>query len=420
MLGPAEASIVARDPQLPGLRLLLDEQRLADWVSEQLGRPTLVRRRHLRYKPGTSCVVHLDAGGRPLLVSARRRDEVAKDDKTRERAAAGSLVGAHTGLGVLAGSPIIDRDLPGVALLADRERRTRLLARWPVAEIADPDLEPVLLRYKPHRRWVGVLPGRDGRGLLLRVHRPAVTAGAAAALLALQGTGVDVPRMVGQSRRRGVLAVEFVPGRTVHDAGPAGYEAAGAALAGLHRLGGDGLPKARVGADEQSVRAAAEHLGLLLPEVAQRADRLAHRIIARMPAASAASADDVPVHGDFSADQVVVAPDGRITLIDLDSACLGAPGADLGCAAAALARDEALGRLTASEHDAALASLHEGYRDAGGPATSEPVAVHTGAHLLRRAVEPFRLGLTPAWPDAALDLLVRAEAALDHGIGGGR
>src|SRR5699024_1419777 len=64
MLPPAEQSLVDRDPDLPGLALLLDRDRLTRWLGSLLGRSVTVRRHHLRYKPGTSCVLHVQASGR--------------------------------------------------------------------------------------------------------------------------------------------------------------------------------------------------------------------------------------------------------------------------------------------------------------------------------------------------------------------
>src|SRR5690625_6225450 len=84
MLPPAEQSLADRDPDLPGLALLLDCDRLTRWLGSLLGRPVTVRRHHLRYKPGTSCVLHVEAGGRPLLVAATARSEAAKHAKRSE------------------------------------------------------------------------------------------------------------------------------------------------------------------------------------------------------------------------------------------------------------------------------------------------------------------------------------------------
>lgn len=428
MLTAAEESLARRDPALPGLGLLLDEERLAEWLSPALGRVVRVHRRHLRYKPGTSCVMSADADGQVLLLTAHPPANTVKHVKTRERAGR-ALVSEQPALGVLAATPAADRDLRALALLADAESRRRLVGRLLGAGAwAGPVADPAPLRYKPHRRWVGVLTAGAGDPVLLRVYRREAARAAAAALAALEGGMPRTPRLLGRSRRHGALAVEFLAGSPLDRpagvrAGPvAGYAEAGGALARLHRRTGIPLPVRPVDADVAAVRDAARQLGALLPELAVPACETADRIAACLvrpgePGAVGRSVEvpAVPIHGDFSPDQAVRAPDGTVGLIDLDSAALGDPAADLGCAAAALSRDVALGTVSVPEATARLTALLAGYAAAEGPAGVERARVHAAAHVLRRAVEPFRLGLTPDWPDAARELLACAEAALDSG-----
>lgn len=407
MLPPAEQSIVARDPDLPGLRLLLDSDQLSRWLTELLGRPVTARRRHLRYKPGTSCVLHVDAGGQPLLVSATAPNDGAKHAKTLERAG-GAVIGTDLDLQVLVATPAADRDLPGVALLTDAARRPLLLHRLlGSGHQVDPDLEPTLLRYKPHRRWVGLLPTYTGERVLVRVQRLAAARAAAVSLVALTAGEPRTPRLMGFYERRGVLAAEYLRGNPAQTAPAAVLAPVGRALAVLHRRTCPALPERGLSAEAQQVQDAAGQLAVLLPDLAEHANSLADRVVRRLTALPELR---VPVHGDFSADQAVIGPDGRAGLIDLDSAGLGDPAADLGCAAATLTADVVLGRLTEVERQHRLAALQRGYADGGGPAEPDRVSVHTAAHLLRLTAEPFRLGQTPHWPQAARTLLAAAES----------
>ncbi|WP_168211906.1 phosphotransferase family protein [Ruania zhangjianzhongii] len=409
MLPPAEQSLVDRDPDLPGLRLLLDSERLTHWLTSLLGRPVTARRRHLRYKPGKSCVLHVDASGQALLVAATAPSEAAKHAKTLERSA-GSIIGTAPDLQILVGTPAADRDLPGVALLTDADRRPLLLHRLlRTGAQVDPDAEPTLLRYKPHRRWVGLLPTYSGDHIVLRVQRPAASRAAAAALAALVAGEPRTPRLIGFYERRGVLAAEYLRGNSAQSAPAEVLEPVGRALAALHRRSCPALLEQPLSAEARKVRAAAGQLGALLPELADRAADLAGLITARLTTLPEVR---VPVHGDFSADQAVIGPDGRPGLIDLDSAGLGDPAADLGCAQATMIQDVVLGRLTDTEQQHRLAMLHAGYVAGGGPADADRVPVHRAAHLLRLTAEPFRLGQTADWAGAADALLTEAETAV--------
>ncbi|WP_277050579.1 hypothetical protein [Ruania albidiflava] len=406
MLPPAEQSLVDRDPDLPGLALLLDRDRLTRWLGSLLGRPVTVRLHHLRYKPGTSCVLHVQAGDQALLVAATARSEAAKHAKTLERSA-GSIIGTDPGRQVLVGTPAADRDLPGVALLTDPAQRDRLLGRLlRHGPVVDPAVEPVLLRYKPHRRWVGLLPSATGEHVLLRVQRPAATQAAAHALTALAGTAPRTPQLLGCHPRRGALAAAYLPGTTAQEAPAEAVAAVGRALAALHHHPSRTLPQRRADADAEQVRAAADQLAVLLPHLAVRAHHLAEQVAALL---TVAGGQPSCVHGDFSLDQAVIGPEGEAALIDLDAAAVADPAADLGCAGAALVRDRVLGARTEADQQRRLTALHQGYTAARGPARTDRVRGHTAAHLLRLTAEPFRLGQVPDWPAAAAALLTEAE-----------
>lgn len=407
MLPPAEQSLVDRDPDLPGLRLLLDPAALTHWLSGLLGRPVTAQRRHLRYKAGKSCVLHVDAGGQALLVAATAPSEAAKHAKTLERSA-GAIIGTAPDLQVLVGTPAADRDLPGVALLTDSGRRPLLLHRLlRTGPQVDTDAEPTLLRYKPHRRWVGLLPTHSGDHVLLRIQRPGPARAAAASLAALVAGEPRTPRLIGFYERRGVLAAEYLRGNPAQSAPAEQLRPVGRALATLHRRSCPALPEHPLSAEAQKVRAAGDQLGVLLPHLADRSAELGAVVADRLAALPEIR---VPVHGDFSADQAVIGPEGQPGLIDLDSAGLGDPAADLGCAQATMTQDVLLGRVSDTEARHRFTMLQTGYTDAGGPAHADRVAVHLAAHLLRLTAEPFRLGLTCDWAQAAEALLTEAEA----------
>src|SRR5699024_3710561 len=115
--------------------------------------------------------------------------------------------------------------------LADPAQRERLLGRLlRHGPAVDPASEPALLRYKPHRRWVGLLPTVTGEHVLLRVQRPAATRAAADALDAVAGAALRTPQLLGCHARRGALAAEYLPGTTAQEAPAEAVAAVGRAL----------------------------------------------------------------------------------------------------------------------------------------------------------------------------------------------
>ncbi|GIG35216.1 hypothetical protein [Cellulomonas pakistanensis] len=427
MLSPGDATLVARDRDLPGLAVLLDDDALA----ERLGSP--VRRRYLRYKPGVACALALDVDGHRAFALTVAADAAPKLDKTVRKAPPGSLLAVDPAARVVVARPPADRDLPALARIA-RDLPGALGGLLPGVDLAGATLAP--LTHKPQRRWVGLLTPVGGPPVVLRVHRPdearAVVA-AARALAAGEPTagtpGAEpgaaaawTPVLRGADPDGGLVAWTWLPGTSLHDAlaaagaaagGPAaadgraaadGLAAAGAALAALHRRPPGALPGRGPGADAADLTSAAAAVARLVPGLGARASALADRVAAALAAGPAPA---VTAHGDFSVDQVVVGPDGRTGLVDLDAATAAEPALDLGSGVAALHAAAVLGALPADAGSQAPALL-AGY---DGPVDPARLRAHAAGGLLRRAVEPFR-SCSPLWPEQTERVLGLAERQL--------
>ena len=415
MLLPADEALVRRDPDLPALALLLDDVGLGAWLANESGTPVRWRSRYLRYKRGTSCVVAGDLetadGVRPAFASAYAGDALEKVTKSLRRAPAGSVLGTDPSRGLVAATPAADRDLPGLAVLDDERARRRALRKLLGDRAGVRGAQIRALSYKPQRRWVGVVRLRRGSVTVLRVYRPAAARRAVDAIRVCAAED-GIPNLIGAQLAKGIAAIEYVEGDRLPPHGTADEAAeraairsAGATLARLHRARDLAL-QARGKAAGHAVMSAADQLVALLPDQADDVRRLSAKVSGRL-----LNTEQVllPIHGDFSLDQVVIDESGTARLIDLDEAHLGDPSADLACASAALARDVVLGRLSADLAATWLRELHEGYAAVADPPPDERLAVHTAAHLLRRAVEPFRLRQTADWPTAVRGLVVRAD-----------
>lgn len=114
------------------------------------------------------------------------------------------------------------------------------------------------------------------------------------------------------------------------------------------------------------------------------------------------------IHGDFSADQVIL-HDGIPVLIDWDQMAAGDPGQDLGSFLARLDAQAIEGALSAEAAGAAGAALCEGY--ALGAALPANLTPHRARGLVLLATEGFRRR-DPDWPRRTERLLARAEALL--------
>lgn len=376
-LADAEAvrALAARDPALPALGALLDPDRLADAVGET------VRVTRVRYKPGASVVLAVDDGGEHRWITTHA--DAAKAEKTRTRAQrAGYEIDPVPGIaGALAGPVFADRELASV-VRGLRRMRPELVEGAQV------------LRHNPHRRLVL----RAGEKVVKIAAETRGEAGRIAAVTALAGAGVPV--LVPDSAGPGVTTTTWwgrgdLAGRRE----PRAAAAAGAALARLHRVGSVRPPAGLVA---RELTTAVRAVTVLAPAAGERAAALA---LAALPVADA---DEVVLHGDFTADQVLV--DGaEVRLIDFDRLTSGAPERDLGSFVAGERLRQRAGER--GDADDLAETLLDAYRAAGGSVDERALRRWTGVSVLLRAAEPFRQWV-PGWRDgidAALDV---AEEAL--------
>lgn len=400
----ADVSLAGRDDRLPCLAVVLDD----DLLSEVLAEPVSITR--VRYKPGTSALV---AFRRTLDGTAEygwaltTRGNVKLDGRARKSERRGG------GLRLLRAPPPHTDALIAVGGIEDDWALGDNL-RW----LSVPGLEELgalprpgtgllagatVLRYKPERRIVLLQPHEDAPIVIKTAAHPA---------------GESVHRLQQRLRHHGVPVLPILGGADCRDHGtsasplwgdrdlaasndPASARRAGEALARLHSIPADddgpGRPAGPEALVERQLAVTSAMVTALVPALEQRATRLAARI--RRSLADADRADGgaaVVVHGDFSADQVLVSG-SEVRLIDFDRARAGVPEADLGSFAAVEEMSRWRGAAAGPSRSAPLLA---GYVAAGGRFLPEAAEAWTALRLFAGSVDPFR----DRCPDWAADL----------------
>lgn len=415
-----DAALTRREPELPGLGVLLDPDEFARRLARALpdagigpATPTYVR-----YKPRTSCLAafRIDSPAGDVAVYARAHRPAVPEKLRSAGQAAEESSALGPGGAVLADLAVAvhafphDRRLPALTRLTDDRARRGLLRRALPDHRSLWDGRPRTLRYKPERRWVAVLECAGGERALLKLHaelRPATAA---------------VPRL-GELAEHGLVVHPWVDGRPLDEAlaaqdpgAPEAAREAGAALAALH-LGDGPLDPALLTHPAPSglgarLSAAADAVAWLCPPLTHPAVTLAATLGHEDAAATAPAC---PVHGDWSADQVVLGPHGA-SIIDLDGAHRGDPSRDVASFIADLEAKVLSGRVAARAAAATAHAMLAGYRAAGGPAITEcdALARAVAGELLLRSPEPFRLRHR-RWGSHTAALLLRAEDLASRG-----
>jgi streptomycin 6-kinase len=421
LLSSAEADLARRDPAIPGLAVVLDPDALAAALRRAAPHADLraAQITYVRYKPEAYCRVtyQLEVAGEALELDVRacRPDDLASWRDTGEGAGVsgplgpGRIVLEHCA--VLA--TVFPNDLKLVALqhLTDPAERSRVLRELVPGRSDLWQGELRCLRYRPERRYVVELRAAGGaRALLKSYTRKAYARGLRNALAFRSRGPLRLAELLGSSESLRLLAFEWLPGRllmdlcTAPEINRAAVSAAGAALAELHAQDPGGLDCWTREAEAADLVTVASELGCICPRLAGRAGELARRLAARLAAAPAMRQ---PLHGDFSANQVLV---GRraTAIIDLDWACYGDPADDLGNFIAQAERYALDHELTVDRVESIREALLEGYTLGTNRQLPERIGLYTAVEVFRRTRFPFR-AREPDWPQRTESLLERAE-----------
>ncbi|MDQ3457823.1 MAG: phosphotransferase, partial [Deinococcota bacterium] len=323
MLSAHDRDIIRRDHRLPGLATVLDPEIFADALRSALPDVTLEEPsvRYLRYKPGTNCLVayrlKLDGRVSEVHAKAHRKDAFDKLHNALEK---------HRGESAMSPvipSPLIlepmvavyafpsDRKLRALVKLADGAKRKRMLVKLLPGhlELHGARLRP--LRYKPERRFVAQLVTAVGAQAVVKLYDNHDFPRARRGARVFRPAGpLALAPLLGGSSGQQALVWPWLSGRPLDQAlrgarfNPASARTVGAALAALHAQKAESLEPLSRKEEIHSLFAAANALAFLLPELAARARRLA---LALASALMASPQQGCALHGDFSADQALLA-----------------------------------------------------------------------------------------------------------------
>ncbi len=432
MLSAADAQLVRRDPQIPGLGMLLDPEAFAETLQRLYPDAGVVSAEpgYLRYKPNTSCLVGywvVSKAGK-LDVYARAHNPAMNckiTNAAQQRSVPGPL---GPGIVVLGEPAVAIYVHPNDHELRSLGRVTVAKDRWRLIKHLLPD-HPHLwegslerLRYKPERRYVARLRAADEQGAALKFYekRDFTVASENANAFVSQGE-LRVARRLRRSQRHRVAALEWLEGVPMRDALLIDRSSVdvsrrvGAALACLH----DQTPRLRtrytVESCSQALDRAAEAVAAICPQLAKRATRAsqsAARLLLEQPWTLRA------IHGDFSIDQVLLVGD-RISILDFDRAGYGDPRMDLGTLRAKLACDVICGVLDLDRANSSFGALLEEYRRSRDEDLTRDLALFTAVGLLQCAVEPFR-HRHENWPEKVEMIITQSEELVGRPEGAGR
>ncbi|MEN8207522.1 MAG: phosphotransferase [Pseudomonadota bacterium] len=422
MLSSADAGVVARDPAISGLELLLDEAAFLDQLRALLPAAAVEKasRHYIRYKPGMNCLVRyvLEGKGSKSLIYAKAHgpDAVIKLAKAGRRRVATAFPGQGRLLlpqyGVVVSAFPNDSKLNALYRLGEPGQREALFRRILPDNPALHNPRVETLQYKPERRFVACLRGQDGEKAVIKLYgrKGFIKASASAGFLGTVNN-TDFPRLLGSSVKHQALVFEWVEGQrlgdfyTARDLDSGWMGELGQRLADFHRPGsGEVLPLRMPGQEVSGVLEMGGTLDILLPELAARVHRLAGEIGTQLQSLTPVSR---LLHGDFYAMQVLCAAHG-IQFIDSDDVCCGHPAADIGLFLAHVEREVVNKTMVSGQAGQIERSLLDGYSRSMEKQLQAAIELYTATGLLQLLHHPFR-NCEPDWPERMEKILAAAE-----------
>ena len=441
----ADRDIVRRDPSLPGLGLLLDDEALLDCLQQRLPDAGIaaLQVEYLRYKPASSCLARLRitrTDGTMLPAFARVLPQGSRDWGWQSR-----RMNKRHRLGVPLSAHAIDDALLLVARIEHDRRITALPSLLATQHTAEEEatlaafaatlpagsLQPLPLRLSPQLRTLGLLLGGSGNGLfgclplrykperrlVAQLLRDGEPVGLLRATTAQEHAGTAAgARLADALGGASLLAIDprhhcvvssWLPGAglTPADASRTTLQELGALLHELHHARSAAMPSRLRNRqqDMAAVRQAVDAIGVLQPALADDARLLLRQLT---HALSVASWQPRLTHGDMSLEHVIRAPDGRLQVIDWDNAALGDPMQDGGSLLARLAVDTlSMPAGQCLDIAGAMTALADGY----GLDSQElkQLGWHVVGGMLRLMPEGFRTR-QPDWPLRMKDIMQQA------------
>lgn len=438
MLLDDDLALASRDAALPRLVEFLDPEWLRGELASQVGIPVSALNLHqttIRYKPATSCLVGYagSVANHPLMLYARLHhpEQREKARKPICNATAASCLGPPALF--LEQACVVVMLYPNdheLRFLPQLETMGEHLQKNLVSDL--PALEPwrktrvaslTCLRYKPERRYVGKISFADRRALVLKLYARRFQPGlpVPSGLHLAAGQGFSFADWLGWSRSARMAALAWVEGTSLNtcmNQRPELVAEVGRCLATFHLHTLDHAPAMdQPRWNPQSLMDHAESSSHIAPSLSVHLQSLLHTVLNHDGLACLfPTSHHCQIHGDFSADQVVVGSD-RLTLIDLDRSRYDSPLHDLGTFIARLefdalfSSDPARGR---SEVIRLSRELIAGYRSVLALPLDGCISLVTALHLLALLQEPFRLRW-PHWLAAMAAVLQLVETILVTG-----
>ena len=355
-----QINISNEEKNISGLKIILNKHLLTQYLKDYLETITTknLQMTYIRYKPGMNWLVNYEFNNQEhkinIYAKAHGTDKEIKIQKSikRKNAVMYDIPGRihFKDEGVVFCVFPNDNKLKYLRLLENKESRKELLnnifpdnyERW--------DSYIKFLRYKPERRFVGILSKNSVNFALLRFYTKYDFYKSIKIARLLQSRNLNIPKLLGYSEKFQVLSVGWINGKPLSDIlmkdvslGVKNIYDTGIELSKFHSCN---IIDEDITTDSFSFRdynnddnqntfvSLVDQMKLICPKNMSTILEISNFLIKKFSVLSSMSLKEkknVIIHGDFYAKQVIIDDHHKkISFIDLDEVCIGNPLIDVG------------------------------------------------------------------------------------------
>lgn len=428
MLSPDDLALCRRNTALVGLDKAFDPEYIASSLSEhgiRIDDKDSVQAYYIRHKPQTSTLIAYQFKHQnqehSLYIRVHLPSAPEKIDKPLKRAQTKSspLGPAAIRLHDLCGVIIIfphDHELSALSPIQSRLSQSAGRAEALAALSLPPGDALTRLAYKPERRYVGRLESDTQPSHVIKLYdRRTYQAFMDGAMQASRADLKFCQNALTTCDRQRLVVYPWLDGQPLTDlmdGNLAILKDVAARLAEFHAAHQSPTLTCDPGSLlEQRIRGSVASIQEIAPELAEPSLEIAEQLIEPWHTlVSTAPGKPTLIHGDFSADQVIISRDGP-TFLDFDRSRFDLPVHDLGSFIARLEYQAVLGQSGPSQAPLARQILISSYQSANPSQPIRGLELSVAAHLLFLVSEPFRRR-QPQWCDQMRQLLDRIQALL--------
>ena len=332
--------IIKKDSDIKGLNIIFDEKIMIENINQYFGiKIEKLKMTYIRYHPHDRCIVNYDISTfntkLNIYAKAQKKSHNYCENKSQLNLQLDKYdIQGRFGIdqNVELCSIHYDKNLDSLRSFVTREKTKKLLIKLFPKNKEFWGSQIDILLYMPEKRLVTKLTSQQGKKIVLKFCKRNDFIKFNNTMDALQSINFPIQRKFHSSSSFKSIAYEWIEGKTLYDIlctefdlGNLCLHDVGIALARFHKLKIKDLSRNLSYSEKRikppNLKSIADQINYIYPKIYDRTISATKKLISIIPPDSLSFQN--PIHGDFSAKNIIVNKNMQIYFIDLDESSIG-------------------------------------------------------------------------------------------------